>query len=137
MELLLEIVTPEHKVMSDPVDGVVIPTSEGEVGVLPGHIPLMAALIPGELRITRGGSEEIMAVDQGFIQVFGDKVSLLTEGAVDVREIDLSSVEEARARAEKALREARESQADPAEIEQYEQIVRFSLAQRLVKQRRS
>lgn len=136
MSLTLEIVTPEKKVYSDEVDSVVLPTTEGDAGILAGHIPLLAMLHPGELTVTASGKTEYLAVDKGFAQVFGDKVSVLTEGAINVEEIDISAVEEAQARAEQALAEAVNSGKDPAEIEQLETVVRFSIAQKLAKERR-
>ena len=136
MSLLLEIVTPEKVVYSDKVESVVLPTTEGEVGVLSGHIPLLTSLAPGELQVITEGKTEYLAVDRGFAQVLGDKVSVLTEGAIDIEEIDLSAVEDAQLRAEKALAEAAEQKMDPAEIERLETIVRFSLEQKLAKDRR-
>ena len=61
MALILEIVTPEARVYSDTVDSVVIPTVEGEVGVLAGHIPLLTQVDHGELRVTKGSSTELLA----------------------------------------------------------------------------
>ena len=136
MLLLIEIVTPEKKVYSGNADSVVLPTVEGEIGVLPGHIPILTMLDPGELEVSVGGKIEYLAVDKGFAQIYGDKVSVLTESAINIEEIDLSAVEEARARAEAALKEAEKSGIDPAEVEKLETIVRFSLAQKLAKQKR-
>ena len=136
MSLLLEIVTPESKVYSDQVDSVVVPTVEGELGILPGHIPILAMLNPGELVVSSGGKTEYLAVDKGFAQVLGDKVSILTDGAINIEEIDLAAVEEAHLRAEKALAEAETSTIDPVELEKLETIVRFSVAQKLAKQKR-
>ncbi len=136
MSLLIEIVTPEKVVFSDKADSVVLPTTEGELGVLAGHIPLLTALAPGELQVLTEGKTEYLTVDKGFAQVLGDKVSVLTEGAIDVEAIDLSAVEDAQLRAEKALAEAADQKLDPAEVEQLETIVRFSLAQKLAKERR-
>ncbi len=134
--MLLEIVTPEKKVYSEQVESVVLPTVEGEVGILPGHIPLLTMLDLGELQVAAKGKVESLAVDKGFAQVYGDKVSVLTEAAIDVEEIDLSEVEKAQERAEKALEEAEKEGMDPAEIEQLENLVRFSLQQKLLKRKR-
>jgi F-type H+-transporting ATPase subunit epsilon len=134
--MLLEIVTPEKKVYSEQVESVVLPTVEGEVGILPGHIPLLTMLDLGELQVAAKGKVESLAVDKGFAQVYGDKVSVLTEAAINVEEIDLSEVEKAQERAEKALEEAEKEGMDPAEIEQLENLVRFSLQQKLLKRKR-
>ena len=134
--MLLEIVTPEEKVYSEQVESVVLPTVEGEVGILPGHIPLLTMLDPGELQIAADGKIESLAVDKGFAQVYGDKVSVLTEAAINMEEIDLSEVKKAQQRAEKALEEAEKEGMDPAEIERLESLVRFSLQQKLLKRKR-
>ena len=136
MSLLLEIVTPESKVYSDEADSVVLPTVEGEMGILPGHIPILTMINPGELIVSSAGKTKHLAVDKGFAQVLGDKVSVLTEGAINIEEIDLDTVAEAQARAEEALKEAETSTIDPVELEKLETIVRFSLAQKLAKQKR-
>ena len=136
MPLILEIVTPEEIVYSETVDSVVLPGVEGEAGILPGHIPLLTMLKPGELIVTKGGEKIVLAVDKGFAQVLGDKVSVLAEGAIDIKEIDLTAVGEAQARAEKALAEARAKGLDPAEVEKLETIVSFSIVQKLAKKRR-
>ena len=68
--LRLEIVTPETKTFSDDVDSVVIPGAEGEFGVLPQHVALMTEIVPGELRIMKGGQETRLAVGAGFVEDF-------------------------------------------------------------------
>ena len=118
------------------VDSVVLPTETGEVGILPGHIPLLTRIVPGELQVANEGHIEFIAVDKGFAEVMGDKVSVLAEDAVNVHEIDLQSVEDARKRALEALQEAHEKGADPAEIEQLEAVARFALAKQLAKARK-
>jgi F-type H+-transporting ATPase subunit epsilon len=135
MPLLLEIVTPERKVFSDEVEHVVLPTeSGGEIDVLPGHIPLMTMINPGELKYFKGGQAESIAIDKGFIEVIGDTVSVLTEAAIEVDEIDISNLEEARARAEEALEEARKSGEDPEILEQLETQARFAVVQKIIKE---
>ena len=134
MSLTLEIVTPEARVFSSVVDTVVIPTVEGEIGILPGHIPLLTQVAGGELRITRGGQVEILAVGGGFAQVTGDRVSILAESAIEREKIDEHAVENALKRAEEALRNT--AALEPAEVERLEGVVRFSVAQLGVKRRR-
>jgi F-type H+-transporting ATPase subunit epsilon len=103
--LRLEIVTPDQKAFSDDVDSVVIPGTEGELGVLPMHVPLMTQLLPGELRIQKAGQEEIrLAVGEGFVEIGPDKVTVLTDMAVRETDIDESDAEEAIARAEHAMK---------------------------------
>ena len=103
MPLLLEIVTPERLAYSDTVDAVILPGSEGELGVLPHHAPLISTLGVGELRIRKGGAEESFAIVGGFLQVRPDKVVVMAETADMASEIDLERAQEARREAERAL----------------------------------
>lgn len=134
MPLALEIVTPEARVYSDTIDGVVIPTTDGEVGILPGHIPLLTQVDHGELRVSKGGATTHLAVSGGFAQVWADKVSVLAESAIEEEKIDERAAEEAMRRAEEALR--RREALEPAEAERLEGVVRFAVAQLAVKRRR-
>jgi F-type H+-transporting ATPase subunit epsilon len=134
MPLTLEIVTPEARVYSDVIETVVIPTVEGEIGILPGHIPLLTQVQAGELRVSKNGRTEYLAVGNGFAEIDGDKVSVLAESAIDEAKIDEAATVNAQARAEEALRN-RESM-DPAEVERLEGVVRFSVAQLGVIRRR-
>jgi F-type H+-transporting ATPase subunit epsilon len=134
MPLTLEIVTPEARVYSQTVDSVVIPTVEGEVGILPGHVPLMTQVGAGELRATKGNVTELLIVGGGFAQVTAEKVSILADSAIDEEKIDVNAVEDAMKRAEGALKGA--ANLTSAEIERLEGIVRFSVAQLTVKRRR-
>jgi F-type H+-transporting ATPase subunit epsilon len=103
MPLQLDIVTPEKLAYSDEVDAVTLPGSEGELGVLPHHAPLVSTLGFGELRIRKGGTEESFAIAGGFLQVLPDRVVVLAETADIASEIDLEKAQEARREAEKAL----------------------------------
>ena len=103
MPILLEIVTPERLAYSDEVDSVVLPGSEGEMGVLPHHAPLVSTLGVGELRIRKGGTEESFAIVGGFVQVRPDKVVVMAETADMASEIDLEKAQAARQEAERAL----------------------------------
>jgi F-type H+-transporting ATPase subunit epsilon len=114
MPLQLEIVTPERLAYSDTVDSVQLPGSEGELGVLPHHAPLISTLGVGELRIRKGGQEESFAIVGGFLQVRPDKVVVLAETADMSSEIDLEKAQEARREAEKALESGYHEGADLA-----------------------
>jgi F-type H+-transporting ATPase subunit epsilon len=103
MTILLEIVTPERLAYSDEVDSVVLPGSEGEMGVLPHHAPLVSTLGVGELRIRKGGTEESFAIVGGFVQVRPDRVVVMAETADMASEIDLEKAQEARREAERTL----------------------------------
>jgi F-type H+-transporting ATPase subunit epsilon len=134
MPLILEIVTPSARVYSDTIDSVVIPTTEGEIGILPGHIPLLTVMDQGELRLTKDGKETALVVGGGFAQVSGDRVSILAENAIEEEKIDEHAVENALKRAEEDLKKAEGN--DPAEVERLEGVVRFSVAQLGLKRRR-
>ncbi len=134
MPLTLEIVTPEARVYSDTIDTVVIPTVEGEVGILPGHIPLLTQVEHGELRVTKGTETQWLAVSGGFAQVDGDKVSVLAEHAISEDKIDEGAVEAALKRAEQELKEAKHT--DPAQYEHLQNMVRYSGTQLALKRRR-
>ena len=132
--LTLEIVTPEARVYSDTVDTVVIPTVEGEIGILPGHIPLLTQVGAGELRVLKNGKTELLAIGDGFAEIDGDKVSILAESAIAEEKIDEAAAENAMQRAQDALR-GRET-LDSAEIDRLESIVRSAVVQISLKRRR-
>ncbi len=134
MPLTLEIVTPEARVYSDTIDTVVIPTVEGEIGVLPGHIPLLTQVEDGELRVTKGNTTEFLVIGGGFAQVEGDRVRVLAEHAINEEVIDEKAVEEAMARAEAQLKDA--AHLDPNEFERLQGLVRFSGVQLAVRRRK-
>ena len=134
MPLTLEIVTPEARVYSDTIDTVVIPTIDGEIGILPGHIPLLTQIDHGELRVTKGSTVQLLAIGGGFAQIAGDKVSVLAESAIQEEKIDEHAAENAMKRAEEALK-GKDSM-EPAEIERLEGVVRFAVAQLGLKRRR-
>jgi F-type H+-transporting ATPase subunit epsilon len=134
MPLILEIVTPEARVYSDTVDTVVIPTVDGEIGILPGHIPLLTQVDHGELLVSKGNKASYLAISGGFAQVSGDKVSILAESAIQEEKIDENAVENAMKRAEELL--AGKTTLPPGEVERLEGVVRFSVAQLGLKRRR-
>jgi F-type H+-transporting ATPase subunit epsilon len=105
MPMRLEIVTPEKRTFSDTVDLVVIPGVEGEMGVLENHAPLVTTLAPGELRYTKGGVENELAVGEGVVEITGSTVSVLTDLAIAETDIDEAAVQAALDRAQKALQE--------------------------------
>jgi F-type H+-transporting ATPase subunit epsilon len=100
-KLQVEVVTGERVVFTeDEVDMVVAPGSDGTLGILPSHAPLITTLTSGELRIKKGGSEQSLVVFGGFMEVTPDKVVVLADSAERADEIDLSRAEDARRRAE-------------------------------------
>src|ERR1022692_2160330 len=127
--LKLEIVTPEAMVYSEDVDMVTLPGSEGEMGIFPMHVPLMTQLTAGEVTVRKGGQDFFLAVGDGFVEVTGDHVSILTDMAIKAENIDEATAEEARKRAEARLAE----QIDGEEIATTKAALDHALAQLKVK----
>lgn len=105
-ELMLEIVTPEELAFSDKVEEVTVPGSEGEFGVLIGHVPLLSAVNYGELNFTQNHKKTYFAIGTGYAEVTDVKVTLLVESALRADEID----------AEEAKRERDEAEAELSKI---------------------
>jgi F-type H+-transporting ATPase subunit epsilon len=102
----LEIVTPESRVFSGSARMVVVPGVEGELGILPDHMPLMTQILPGELHVTTEQGEDVfMAVGEGFLEVRPDRVSVLTDMAISEAEIDEKAAQDAVAKAEQEMKE--------------------------------
>ena len=129
--LKLEIVTPESKVYSEDVDMVTLPGVEGEMGIFPMHVPLMTQLSAGEVTARKGGQDYFLAVGDGFVEVTGERVSILTDMAIKAENIDEAKAEEARRRAESRLAE----KLDEAEVASVNAALAHSLAQLKVKKR--
>ncbi len=131
-KLKVQIVTPESTAFTGEADMVVLPGVDGEFGILPQHIPLIAKIAPGELRLVNGGREEFLAVGSGFVEVTGFEVSVLTDMAVGESDIDEEAVTKALHRAEAAMAE-KLGEEDQAAMEA---VVAKSLAQLNLKRRR-
>ena len=131
--LKLEIVTPHEVTYSEEVDMVVIPGIEGEMGIMPQHLPLLTQLKPGELIITKSGKESFYAVGAGIVKVEFESVSILTDMAVEDDAINEQEVEAALARAEEALKSGGQT---TEEVSAVEATIQRSLAKLNVKRRR-
>ncbi len=130
----LEIVTPEARVYEDTVDSVVLPTTSGEINLLPGHIPLVTEIQAGEIIVSKSGEGgQSLAISKGFAQCVGDKISVLAENAIHIDEIDESAVEEAKKRAEDSL--ATMEKMSDEEIVMLETQVAYARAQILLKEK--
>ena len=115
--LTVEIVTGERVVFTESdVDMVVAPGTDGTLGILPNHAPLITTLAQGELRVVKNGAEQSLVVFGGFMEVTGDKVTVLADSAERAEEIDLTRAEEARRRAEASIRD-RSTNGDLAQAE--------------------
>ncbi len=130
--LKLEIVTPEATAYSEDVEMVTLPGVEGELGVYPNHVPLLTTLNPGELRVLKGGQEISLAIGEGFVEITGTSVSVLTDMAIDVSSIDENAAEAAVARAKAAMKEDLGSE----EIASVQAALSKAMAQLHVKRRR-
>jgi len=135
MALTLEIITPEGVAWKGAdIDGVILPERGGEIEILPGHVPLIAMLDAGRVGVIMAGKTEDLAIDKGYARCMGDVISILTEAAIEVHNIDYESVEQAKEEALKAIEKAKiEKTLDESEIERLESIARFSIAQLLTK----
>jgi F-type H+-transporting ATPase subunit epsilon len=87
-QIQLEVVTPERRVLAEAVDSVTVPGMNGELGILPGHTPLISQLQTGVLSYTKNGATERLHVSGGFVEVNADRVSVLAEIAERPEEID-------------------------------------------------
>lgn len=101
--LHLKVVTPEKLLVDEEVSQVNVSTEQGQIGILPHHINLMAKLVPGELIIKKGGKVDSLATGDGFIQIADNTLTVMTDLAAYAADIDEKALEEAKKRAEQAL----------------------------------
>ena len=130
--LKFEIVTPDGIVYSEDVQMVTLPAREGQMGVLPHHVPLMTQVVPGEVIARTAGRETFLAIGEGLVHITGDRVALITDMAVAADSIDEAKAEEARQRAAARLREKLSDE----EVASVNGALARSLAQLHVKRRR-
>ncbi len=128
----LDVVTAERVVYSGEVDAVVAPGTEGQLGILPHHAPLMTILQPGELLARKGGEEISLAIAGGFLEVRPDHIVVLADAAERAEEIDAARAEEAKRRAEQALA----AYPGAAEAARIEAALRRSLVRLKVQEKR-
>ncbi len=131
--LKLEIVTPEARTYSEDVEMVTLPASEGEMGVLPQHAPLMTQILAGEIIVRKDGRDYFLAVGEGFVEITGERVAVMTDMAIRAENIDEVKAEEARKRAEARLAE----KLDEEEAAMVSAALAHSLAQLKVKRRQN
>ena len=130
--LRLEIITAEREVFADDVNVVVAPGTEGQLGILPHHAPLITMLNPGELLIRKDSEETYMAITGGFLEVRYDKVIVLADACERAEEIDIARDEEAKRNAEEGLK----TRPPGVEAASIEAALRRSLTRLKVAQRR-
>ena len=128
-KLLLEIVIPDRSLVGEEVDEVQIPGSEGYLGILPGHTPLLATLTVGELWFRIGQEKHFLAIAGGFVEVLPDRVAVLAQIAERAQDIDMTRAEAARKRAEERLARPRvDIDIERARIAQLKSLVRVRVA---------
>lgn len=108
MKLHFQIITPEKIVFNEEIDSITLPTVDGEITVLPNHIPLISVTKPGEIMIKKDGQTHHMAVMRGFVETSDNRVRLMTDAAELAEEIDERRAEEAKKRAEKMVAESKD-----------------------------
>ena len=129
--LRLEIVTPDGTAYSEDVNMVTLPGVEGQLGILPRHIPLMTPMVAGEMIVRKNGQDRCLVVGEGFVEITGDHVAILTDLAIAAENIDEAKAEEARQLAAARLRETMSSE----EVAAVNAALARSLAQVRVKRR--
>ena len=102
-KLTLEIVTPDRSLLREEIDEVVVPGTEGELGILPGHTPLLSTLKIGELWYRQGQEKHYLSIAFGFVEVLPDRVTVLADVGERAQEIDVQRAERAKQRAEQRL----------------------------------
>ena len=132
-EIKLEIVTHDKTVYSEIVDHVVVPTANGKIDILQHHAPLIDRLNPADVKIQKDGKVEYLAVGSGFVEVYSEKVSIITDQAIKVEDDDDSAIEEAIKRAENALDEGKKSEFDEAQLQALEAAAKYERARKLAK----
>lgn len=104
-KLHLEIVSPERQILTDEVDMVVVPASQGDVGILPDHTPFFSRIRSGEIMVRKGQEQYFLAITGGYLEVLENNVNILADYAVRAEEVEVARAEEAKKRAERLMSE--------------------------------
>jgi F-type H+-transporting ATPase subunit epsilon len=130
-KLTLEIVTPDRALVTEQVDELQLPGSEGYFGVLPGHTPMLAMLKVGEMWYRVGQEKHFLALAFGFVEVLPDRVTVLAQIAERAEDIDVSRAEAARRRAEERVAQPSSSvDFERARVAMMKSLVRLQVASR-------
>lgn len=116
MKLTLSILTPQAQIYSGEADEIIVPTVNGEIGVLPNHVSLLTQILPGELRVKSGGKTNFFAIMGGYLEVNNNQVNVLGDYAIRAEDIEVAKAEQAKIKAEK-MKTEKISQEDFAVIE--------------------
>ena len=129
----LEIVTPNGVVYSEDIEHAVIPTANGKVDILQHHAPLIDRLVPADVKVVVNGNTDYLAVGSGFVEVYAEKISIITDQAILIADDDNQEIESAIKRADEALEEGRKSNFDEAQLQLLEAAAKFEQARKLAK----
>ncbi|OGS24784.1 MAG: ATP synthase F1 subunit epsilon [Elusimicrobia bacterium RIFOXYB2_FULL_48_7] len=131
----VEIITPEKLVLKDDIESLVVPSYEGELGILPGHAHLLAQLLPGEIKLTNHKETKYLAISGGFIEVHPGKVEIFAETAELAEEVDSERAKQAVEKAKLKLQEGKDVLV--AKISMQKALARLKVVDRIRKKRTS
>ena len=130
-KILLEIATPDRALIREEVDEIQLPGSEGYLGVLPGHTPLLTTLKVGELWYRVGAEKHFLAIAGGFVEILPDRVTALADLAERAQDIDIARAEAAKRRAEERLaKPSSDLDFERARIAMMKSLIRLQVASR-------
>ena len=130
----LEIVTPGGVAYSEEVEHAVIPTANGKVDILQHHAPLIDRLVPADVKVVNKDKKiDYLAIGAGFVEVYAEKIYIITDQAILVDEDDHEAIEAAIKKAEQALEEGKNSNFDEAQLQMLEAAAKFEQARKLAK----
>jgi F-type H+-transporting ATPase subunit epsilon len=132
MKLTVDILTPQSQVFSGEADEILVPTVNGELGILPNHVSILTQILPGELLVKNGGKTQSIAIMGGYLEVNANKVNVLGDFAIRAEDIESAKVEQAKAKAEKMKSEKLSQE----EILQLETEIRRSILELKVANKR-
>jgi F-type H+-transporting ATPase subunit epsilon len=139
--ILLEVVTPAKAVLDVKATEVVLPGIQGELGILPGHLPLLTALDVGTMVVKMDGKSRSFVLDGGFAEILREKITVLTEACEGVDDIDIEHARQVMAQAEKDIKELEErSKSEPIEpdvMEQHRKMLKQAQTRLLLGQSKS
>lgn len=132
MSIFVKIVSANEEVLAVTADSVVLPTVNGEIEILSGHLPILTILTAGVISVKTAGKSESIAVSEGFVRVHSDHVDVLVEEAVDVKTVDLEAIDRGIEMAKDAIQKAREKQLPDNEIKELEAKLQYQFAKKLM-----
>lgn len=132
MNLHIQIITPEKTLIDQEASEVVVPTTSGELTILPHHVPIVTQIAPGIVVIKHNGKEETLAIDGGFIEVTDKSLTILADFALHEREASAGKAEEAKRNAEKAMIEKKsEEELETLQDEVRRAVLQLKLSQKI------